>query len=133
MIVHPALPLPKPIRDELRMCCALRGYSKIREGDGMTIKQQHEKLSNFFHGIPGSSPSQIHMLTQGKIHYSDLFLTTTQRVVTSKSKGGSKRKTSSPKMYLKQTLSRDDSKTYYLGEEIKFRDLEKKIVLELRY
>jgi hypothetical protein len=33
----PPIILPKAIRDELRMCVALRGYSAIREGKGKTL------------------------------------------------------------------------------------------------
>ena len=78
--------LPKAIRDELRMCCALRGYSSIREGDGKTIKQQHDLISDFFHGVTGKSPSQIRMLCEGKLHYGDLYDSSLQRNLTSRKK-----------------------------------------------
>ena len=118
-------PLPKTIRDELRMCCALRGYSSIRSGDGKTLKQQHQLMSYFYHGVTSTSPSQILMLTQGISPYSDLFDTTTHRTVTSKSASSTK-KSPTTKMFLKQKLSRDDSRVFYTGTDISFSDLEKK-------
>ena len=113
--------LPKAIRDELRMCCALRGYSSIREGDGKTIKQQHDLISDFFHGVTGKSPSQIRMLCEGKLHYGDLYESSLQRNLTSR-----KKKTTTTKIYLKENLSRDDSRVFYLGTDIFFNDLQKK-------
>ena len=65
----PVLPLPKFIRDELRMTCALRGYSSIRQGEGMTIHQQHNAMNTFFHGKSKEVPSQIQLLSEGKLLY----------------------------------------------------------------
>ena len=118
-------PLPKTIRDELRMCCALRGYSSIRSGDGKTLKQQHQLMSEFYHGVTSTSPSQILMLTEGISPYSDLFDTTTHRTITSKS-ASSRKKSPTTKLFLKQKLSRDDSRVFYTGTDISFSDLEKK-------
>jgi hypothetical protein len=115
------LPLPKSIRNELRMCVALRGYSSIREGTGKTIKQQRQLLYDFYHGVSGKNPSQIGMLSEGKLHYADLYDTTLHRNVTSK-----KKKTTCSKVVLKQSLSKDDTRLYYLGTDINVDDLEKK-------
>ena len=119
--------LPKSIRDELRMSCALRGYSLIRCGDGKTRKQQHELMSQFYHGVPNVSPSQIRMLSQAINPYNDLYDTTSHRPVTSR-KSPSRHKAPTTRTYLKEELSRDDSRLYYLGADISFSDLEKKIV-----
>ena len=78
--------LPKPIRDELRMTCALRGYSTIRTGSGMTVAVQREKMEQFYHAVKGKSPSQIQMLCEAKIDYADLLETSDIAVVTKKGK-----------------------------------------------
>ena len=49
--------LPKPIRDELRMSVALRGYLVIKGGEGKTMTQQEKLLEDFFHGKKKHSPS----------------------------------------------------------------------------
>jgi hypothetical protein len=121
MPLNARLPLPKAIRNELRMCVALRGYSSIREGSGKTLKQQRQLLYDFFHGVTGKNPSQVRMLTEGKLHYADLYDTTTHRNVTSK-----KKKTTCSKVVLKQSLSKDETRLYYLGTDINVDDLEKK-------
>ena len=119
--------LPKAVRDELRMCCALRGFSSIRQGEGKTIKQQHDLLSDFFHGVRGKSPSQISMLTEGKLHYADLYDSPKQRNVTSRSSNRKGRSTNlSTRIFLKPTLSLDHSRLFFLGTDITFSDLEKK-------
>jgi hypothetical protein len=118
-------PLPKQIRDELRMTCALRGYSSIRSGEGKTLKQQHDLMFQFYHGVTNKSPSQIHMLCQGVSPYCDLYETTTHRAVTSKSTG-TRKKSPTTKMFLKESLSRDDSRMFYTGTDICNHDLEKK-------
>jgi hypothetical protein len=44
----PPLVIPKAIRDELRMCVALQGYSALREGEGKTLHQQYHSMQHFF-------------------------------------------------------------------------------------
>ena len=51
-------PLPKHIRDELRMCCSLKSYSHIKYGGGKKQKTQWNKLERFYHGYPPNHPSQ---------------------------------------------------------------------------
>ena len=63
---HEMIILPKAIRDELRMCIALRGYSAIQEGQGKTLQQQYACMEDFYHGKKGHSPSQIEMMTEGE-------------------------------------------------------------------
>ena len=57
--------LPKEIRDELRMTCALRGYSHIKCGKGMKLKQQQKELARFYHGQAPNYPLQIKPLANG--------------------------------------------------------------------
>ena len=42
--IKKALPLPKNIRDELRLIIALKGYSKIKCGGGKTVAKQEAEL-----------------------------------------------------------------------------------------
>ena len=39
------LPLPKAIRDELRLTCALKGFSAIKCGKSQKAPEQRERLS----------------------------------------------------------------------------------------
>ena len=120
--------LPKPIRDELRMTCALRGYSTIRTGSGMTIALQREKMEQFYHGVEGKSPSQIKMLCEAKIDYADLFETSDIAVVTKKGKKKfkSKKAPTTVRTYLNKAVSKDESALFYIGSDITFSDLKLK-------
>ena len=119
--------LPKAIRDELRMTCALRGYSTIRTGSGMKIRDQQEKMEQFYHGIEGNIPSQIQLLSEAKVEYADLYESTDIAIVTKK---GSKRKkmkaNATDRKHLNQTMSRDESAFYYVGTDIRYHDLKLK-------
>ena len=117
--------LPKSIRDELRMCCALRGYSKIRQGDGKTLLQQHASMQKFFHGELGKSPSQVKMLAEGTSHYQDLYESGVVSMVTKKD-SKRKKKQDVTRRHLRINLSRDETTLYYVGSEITYGDLEKK-------
>ena len=121
----PPLVLPKTIRDELRMCVALQGFSTLREGVGKTQKQQWNSMEQFFHGRDGTAPSQIKMMAEGVGRYKELYEEKKKSTITSRN-GGSKKKRNTPRYYLKQSLSRDDSRLYYQGSDITFNDLEKK-------
>lgn len=114
-------PLPKPIRDELRMTCALKGYSNIKCGKSKKLVDQHDELYDFFHGKMPMKPSQIGLLSSASLNYKDMF-EEENVVITSK-----KTTTSSVVKYcLKTSLSRDQSRKYYVGEDILAPDLEKK-------
>ena len=39
-----AVKLPKHVRDELRMTCALKGYSNIKCGKGKKLKRQEMEI-----------------------------------------------------------------------------------------
>ena len=121
MPLNGRLPLSKAIRNKLRMCVALREYSSIHEGGSKTLKQQHQLLYDFYHDVTGKNPSQVCMLTEEKLHYADLYDTTSYRNVTSK-----KKKTTCSKVVLKQSLSKDEIRMHYLGTDINVDDLEKK-------
>ena len=116
---------PKEIRNELRMCCALRGASAMRQGPGLTSLTQHKYLSNFFHGEANKAPSQIGMLAEGIAPYDDLYSSKSVSIVTSKGKG--KRKDGKKnKLYLKEELSRQSNRLFFVGDQITKFDLEKK-------
>ena len=120
---------PKQIRNELRMTCALRGYSAMRVGDGKTLLKQYEYLNRFYHGNGSKAPSQIKMLAEGMSPYSDLYSSKKTTIVTNKKKGPTSREVST--LYLKENLSRETNRLYYVGDPITHRDLEKKIDLVL--
>ena len=75
--------LPKAVRDELRMCVALRGYSSIRSGFGKKLETQYKLMETFFHG-KSSQPSQIQMLVDGQLAYAALYDSKTAPVASKK-------------------------------------------------
>ena len=77
-------PLPKCIRDELRMCCALKAYSHIKCGGGKNQKTQWFEMERFYHGSPPNHPSQISLLALASYSYRHLYDTYT-KVSTNKS------------------------------------------------
>ena len=119
-------PLPKIVRDELRMCTALRGYSQIRLGEGKTLVQQHNAMETFFHGREGSAPSQIQMLAEGTSVYKDLYQIKAQSMIVSKKTTTKNKKKVYTRRHLKQKFSRDENRLYYIGSDITHSDLEKK-------
>ena len=118
--------LPKVIRDELRMCVALRGYSTIRSGEGKTLDEQYRLMEEFYHGKKNSSPSQIEMLVEGQLHYAGLYEKKPLRI-TSKKHRTKKNKENTDQYYLKDSLSRDKSRKYIQKVDITVKDLEKKL------
>ena len=118
--------LPKVIRDELRMCVALRGYSTIRSGEGKTLDEQYKLMQEFYHGKGNRSPSQIEMLVEGQLHYAGLYEKKSVRI-TSKKHRSKKKKENTDQYYLKDSLSRDKSRKYIQKMDITVKDLEKKL------
>jgi hypothetical protein len=116
---------PKSIRNELRMTCALRGYSALREGDGKTLVKQYEFMNRFYHGHGNKSPSQIRMLAEGVSLYSDLYDEKEISLITQR-KTNRGATTNQRRLCLKDTLSRDPDRSFYVGEQITYQDLEKK-------
>ena len=77
--------LPKAIRDELRMCVALRGYSSIRGGFGKKLDIQYKLMETFYHGT-STQPSQIELLVNGQLAYASLYDSKTAPVVSKNQK-----------------------------------------------
>ena len=117
--------LPKAVRDELRMCVALRGYSSIRAGFGKKLEIQYKLMEKFFHGNE-SQPSQIQMLVDGQLAYADLYDNTVAPVASKKVKN-KKKKDSPVQFYLKHSLSRVANKQYFQHVDINVADLERKL------
>ena len=113
--------LPKLIRDELKMTCALQGHSRVIQGNSKTIKHQHDEMCMFYHGQLPNRPSQIKMLTNGTATHRDLY-DSSQVVATTKSANSP----SSSVLTLKPNLSLDLNTNYRAGIEMQSEDLEKK-------
>ena len=116
------LPLPSQIRNELRMTCALHGYSELKSGLKKNYSTNINPCQFFFHGKPPNHPSQIHLLAEGRLKYSCLFESIQIKTTSKKSKDS----TLLEKLKLKQLLSRDNSRNYFSGIDIRAKDLEKK-------
>lgn len=117
--------LSKYVRDELRMTCALQGFSAMRQEGEKTLKKQAEFMNDFFHGVEGKRPSQIKMVAEGTSIYKELYETSIKTVVNKKKKGNAKSK-SVTRRRLKDTLTRTEGILYYIGSDITHSDLEKK-------
>jgi hypothetical protein len=117
--------VPKPIRDELQMTCALQGFSAMRQSGQKTLAKQGEFMNDFFHGVDGKGPSQLKMLAEGVGVYKDLYETTMNQVVGKKGKAG-KKGIKTKHLRLKPELTRVDGVHYYAGSEITQSDLERK-------
>ena len=113
--------LPKHIRDELKMTCALQGFSRLLQGNSKTTKLQWDEMFIFYHGQLPNRPSQIKMLANGTATYRDLY-DSSQVVVTTKSANSPP----SSVLTLKPNLSLDLNTNYRAGIEIQSEDLEKK-------
>ena len=75
------VPLPTNICTELRMTCALKGYSKLKCDDSKMLQNQQDALSKFYHGKEPSHPSQIKLLAIAHLNYRDMYneVTTTTK------------------------------------------------------
>ena len=118
--------LPKAVRDELRMCVALRGYSTIRGGFGKKLEEQFVLMQEFFHGKSTHTPSQIKMLVDGQLAYAALY-DTKNTVVTSKKTKTKKKKDSPVQLYLKPSLTCIDNMQFVQYVDITVDDLERKL------
>ena len=113
--------LPPMIRRELRTACAMRGLSKLKSGNKKKYKDQYEYMTRFFHGRPPNNPSQIKLLAEGRLAYSDLY---EEVDYTAKKKDANA--STVKKLRLKHTITRDSTRNYYSGIDITDIDLEKK-------
>ena len=113
--------LPKLIRDELRMSCVLKGFSKMKCGQAKRLSDQYVEMQGFYHGIEPSHPSQIKLLSDNHINYRDMY---DEITVTSTHK--SDNINSTHKYRLKKLLTQDLSRNYYSGHDIRSDDLDYK-------
>ena len=113
--------LPFNIRNELRMLCAMKGYSSMKGGKGKTLMQQYDTLYAYYHGKEPSRPSQIKILCSGGYGYGDLY-DSIQKVATSKSASTE----TTEELVLKKDLHRDPTRVFRAKKEINYLDLEKK-------
>ena len=76
-------PMPNIIRNELKMTCALKGFSDMKCGTAKRIAYQYSFSSRFYHGHATNYPSQIKLLAEGKHVYRALYdeveVTTTKK------------------------------------------------------
>ena len=68
--------LPGAVRNELRICVALRGYDRMKQGSSQTVRKQYESMQDYYHGKEPRQPSLINMLACGISHYAELYPTT---------------------------------------------------------
>ena len=123
----PMTPLPRSIRDELRMTVALKGYSRLKCGKPRRLPDQYSFMEKFFHGIKPSHPPQIQLLAEAHMNYRDLYDEVTYPVTNKTTKS----KSSSPPaslFKLRDILTNNSSHSYYSGIDINYSDLEKKKV-----
>ena len=113
--------LPKHIRDELRMTCAIRALDYLKKSGPKTLIHQAREVYDFFHGKEPTRPSQILLLSKGMGVYSSLYeihqlpaLRDNDSVITTK------------RLRLKEELSLDLASPYFSELDINSKDLEKK-------
>ena len=121
MVKTKKITLPKHIWDELKMTCALQGFSCLLQGNSKTIKLQHDEMYIFYHGQLPNRPSQIKMLCNGTATYRDLY-DSSQILVKNKSANSP----STSVLTVKPSLSLDLNTNYRVGIEIKSDKMEKK-------
>ena len=68
-----AINLPRFIHDELRMTCALKGYSSLKTGKSRRLPDQYLYMEKFYHGKVPSHPAQIQLLAKGHLNYRDMY------------------------------------------------------------
>ena len=117
--------LPKPIRDELKMTVALKGFATLKEGNGKTLVHQWDTIGRFYHGKDKTHPSQLKMMCEGTFCYRDFYET---KISTATDKDSSSASNTSS-LVLKQSLTLDKFRSYYAGVDITYLDLEKKNLL----
>lgn len=118
-------PLPRYIREELRMTCALKGYSALKSGKSRRLPEQYDYMNLFFHGKVPSHPPQIKLLAEGHLNYRELY-EPISATVTKKKGGNTSIPPSASKLKLKDILTNYSSRSYFVGEDIVHFDLEKK-------
>ena len=66
-------PLPRHVRGELKMACAMGGCSDLKSRKPRRLNDQRVRMARFFHGSPSNYPSQIKLLVEGRASHRDLF------------------------------------------------------------
>jgi len=112
--------LPQRIRDALRMTACVRCYDIIGSGKTMKVGDVQDMMFTHFHGKPPDIVSQLQLLCDGEQIYSELYESVTIGV---KSKNDNLETKNYRK--LKDSLSRDMSRSYYVGFDILVDDLER--------
>ena len=92
----------------------------MKSGSKKRLSDQQNFMAKFFHGRPPNHPSQIQLLTDGRVVYSDLYEEV--ELSATKKKDDS---TTVKRLQLKKSLLHD-GRTYYSGTDIRVEDLEKK-------
>ena len=115
-------PLPTLIRNELRMTCALRAYNDLKSGSKKKVSDQHKFMSLFYHGKPPNHPAQIQLLSEARLKYRELY----DEVDVPTTSKRANELSSVKRFQLKKSLSRDNSRSYCSGIDIRLEDLEKK-------
>ena len=117
-------PLPRYIRDELRMTVALKGYSLLKILKARRLPEQYDFMHRFYHGKVPSRLAQIQLLAEGHLNYRELYELVNVKITTKKA---NKQTPPSPSKYkLKDILTNYSSRSYFCGEDILHLDLEKK-------
>ena len=91
----------------------------MKSGNKKILNEQYTYISNFFHGRPPNYPSQIQLLSEGRVAYAD-FYEKVEFDATKKSDNISSVKS----LRLKQILTRDERRLFYSGVYIRSMDLE---------
>ena len=113
--------LPREIRNELRMTCAMKGFSELRSGKPRRLNEQHIFMSKFYHGHPPNQPSQIRLLSEGRAAYRDLFEEDIVKTTKKNADIDSVRV-----LRLKHVLCGCRGTSYHSASDINWQDLEKK-------
>ena len=99
----------------------------MKSGVKKKLTDQYKFMSRFYHGKVPTHPAQIQLLSEGRLKYRDLFDVIDVGTTSKHAKDDS----SIQKLMLKKILSRDQSRSYFSGVDIRAEDLEKKIRLVL--
>ena len=110
-------PLPRYIREELRMTCALKAYSSLKSRKARRLPEQYGFMQRFYHGKVPSHPAQIQLLAEGHFNCRALYDSIEVKVTKKKGQGKSKPHIAT-KLKLKDILSNHSSRSYYCGEDI---------------
>lgn len=121
--------LPRYIRDELRMTCALKEYLSLKTGKSRRLPDQYLFMEKFYHGKVPSHPAQIQLLAEGRLSYRNMYDVVSVKVT--KKKISKANAPSATKLKLKDVLTNNSSRSFFCGEDILYSDLEEKVGKQL--